>query len=347
MHAPDPVASVVVTGASGHLGGVLVRALLASGARVRAVYLGDDRALAGLDVERVVADVTDAEAVRRAVGGASLVLHLAAVISIDGGRGGLVDRVNVGGTRNVAAAARAEGVRMVHVSSIHAFRQEPVDVPLDETRTRVPPAGGHWPVYDRTKAAGERVVRAAIADGLDAVILHPTGIIGPEDHAPSRMGRIFLAVARRRMPAVVAGGFDWVDVRDVAAAILAAADPARGRRNESYLVAGNRRTVAQVTATAAAIAGVPAPRIVLPMALARLGAPPMTLLARVTHAEPLFTGESLLALRANHAIVGEKARRELGILPRPFAESVHDLYRWHRDAGNLPSGIVLREAAEG
>jgi dihydroflavonol-4-reductase len=339
--------AIVVTGASGHIGGNLVRTLVERGERVRAVVHRDDRALRGLDVERVSADVTDAAAVRNACKGASLIYHLAAYISIDGGHGGAVERVNVGGTANVAEAALAEGVRMVHVSSIHAMQQEPKHAPLDETRARVPWGDRRWPAYDQTKAEGERVVRRAIERGLDATILHPTGVIGPHDYAPSRLGLVFLQLYRRTLPSLIDGGFDWVDVRDVVHALIAASDPAKARCNESYLLTGAWKSVAEIAATASSITGVAPPRLATPMWLAQVGAPFMTAWARVTGAEPLYTHESLEALQSNRDMRSEKAKSELGFAPRPFERSVYETYLWHRDVGNLPADAALREPAAG
>src|SRR5690606_21168800 len=119
-----------------------------------------------------------------AFAGAERVYHLAGVISIDGDANGRVHRVNVEGTRHVARACLSAGVgRLVHVSSVHAFDMDPRDEVLDETRAQVADSPRHS-AYDRSKARGEREVRAAIAAGLDAVILNPTGIMGPVDHGP-------------------------------------------------------------------------------------------------------------------------------------------------------------------
>lgn len=297
--------------------------------------------LADLDIERFDGDVRDPDAMKKFVAGADTVYHLAAVISIVGGRGGLVDAVNVGGARNVGAAALAAGVpRFVHVCSVHAFDQAPLDEPLDETRARVEP--GTAPAYDVSKAAGEAEVRKLVEDGLDAVIVHPTGVIGPFDFAPSRMGHVFLDLYHRRLPALVEGGFDWVDVRDVCKGIVTAAD--KGRTNESYLLSGHYHPIEVVAKTAQSITGVDPPRLSSPMWLARVGAPFMELVAKVTGSEPLYTSESLCALRANDRIVHDKAAEELGYAPRPFEESVRDVYAWFASEGRLatpPEGLTL------
>jgi dihydroflavonol-4-reductase len=324
--------TVVVTGATGHVGANLVRMLLERGDAVRVLVRDRVAPIEGLELERIRGDVRDPDSLRRALAGADVVYHCAAVISIDGDRKGLVPAVNVGGARNVAEAALACGVRrMVHVSSVHAFESEPLDRPLDETRERV--SRRDRPAYDRSKAAGEAAVREVVAKGLDAVILHPTGVIGPCDHEPSRMGRVFLDLAHGRLPSLVDGGFDWVDVRDVARTAIAAAE--RGRTGESYLVSGNWHAVRELADMVEAIAGYRAPRIVAPMWLARIGAPAVVLAGRVLGKEPLYTSESLAALRANKRIVRTKAAKELDHVPRPTEETIADVYAWFERAGML------------
>ncbi len=327
--------SVVVTGAAGHLGANLVRALLHEGESVRVMVHENREPLEGLEVERVDGNVRDPDSLGRAFAGADVVYHLAGVISIDGDRGGAVREVNVEGAANAAEAALGAGVRrMVHVSSIHAFRMIPRDEPLDETRARVENVPGAHPAYDRSKAEGERRVRRVIENGLDCVIVHPSGVIGPMDFAPSRMGRVFLDLYHRKMPALIDGGFDFVDVRDVTRGMIAAAR--RGRTNESYLLSGHWTSVRELADLAQSATGVPAPRFTTPMWLARMAAPLATALGRIKGSEPLFTSESLGALRgSNRRIVRTKARDELGYEARPLSESVRDLYAWFASTGRI------------
>jgi dihydroflavonol-4-reductase len=335
---------VAVTGANGHVGANLVRALVARGHRVRAmVRQNDPEALRGLDVEQVHGDVRDPESLKRAFAGVEQLYHLAAQISIIGEMGGLVRATNVDGARNVGQAAMAAGVRrMVHMASVHAFQQEPVDQPLDETRTRV--TRGSAPAYDCSKAEGEAAIRALIAEGLDAVIVHPSAVIGPFDYRPSRVGQVFVDLYRRKLPSLLDGGFDWVDVRDVANTTIAAME--RGRTGESYLISGTWRPIAELAAIAQSVTGVAPPRWTSPMWLARVGAPFMEGWARLTKKEPLYTSESLNALRANRCYVRDKSERELGHRPRPTEATVRDVYQWFAQSGRLPSTLLQRiEAA--
>ncbi len=300
-------------------------------------------ALAGLAVELVRGDVRDPVSVRQALGDIDTVFHLAAMISIDGAHRGLVRATNVEGTRNVAEAALSAGVRrFVHVSSVHAFEQEPLDQPLDESRAKVSGAG--HPAYDLSKAAGEAVIREAIGHGLNAVIVNPTGIIGPFDYGPSAMGRVFLDLYRRKVPALVDGGFTWVDVRDVVAGCVAAAE--RGRTGENYLLPGHWLSVRGIAELAATVTGIAPPRMVMPMTLARIAAPFALAYARLGRQSPRFTGESLAALRGNRDVRGDKAEAELGYRPRPIAETVTDIYRWFGEAGFLPNGAAANAARD-
>jgi dihydroflavonol-4-reductase len=323
--------TVLVTGASGHVGGNLVRELLRRGRNVRVLVHRNEGGLTGLEVERFRGDVWQPDSLRPAFAGVDVLYHLAAVISIDGDRG-VVRRTNVEGVRNVMAAALESRVRrVVHMSSVHALMQEPLDAPIDESRARVALPG--YPAYDRSKAEGEAQVRVAIQAGLDAVLVNPTGIIGPCDYTPSRMGRVFLDLYQGRLPALIEGGFDWVDVRDVVAGALAAEE--RGRTGENYLLSGHWHSIVELAAMARQVTGVRAPSFACPMWLARMGAPFVAAYARFMGQEPLFTPESLHALRANRCISREKAGRELGYAARPARETVADVYAWFLAEGVL------------
>ncbi len=324
---------VAVTGGTGHVGGNLVRALLARGDTVRVMVRGEPSGLEGLEVEAVPGDVTRPDTLRAAFDGMEAVIHLAALISITGSQGGRVESVNVEGAGAAAEAALDAGVRRyVHFSSVHAFDHEPYDQPLDEGRAR---PGQTHPAYDRSKAAGEARVHAMVARGLEAMIVNPTGIIGPADPRPSRMGQVFLDLARRRMPALLEGGFDWVDVRDVVAGALGALE--HGRPGEGYLLSGHWQSIADLAGIAQDVTGVKGPALVSPMWLARVGAPFMTAFNALTGIEPLYTSEALHALRSNRDVRHDKAAAELGYSARPTRETVADLYAWFRETGRLSS----------
>jgi len=322
---------VAVTGAAGHIGANLVRELLRRGQRVRALVRSDTRALEGLALERVPGDTLEPASLDTLFRGAELVYHLAGRISIVGDQDGLVMRTNHLGTRNVVEAAlRAGARRLVHFSSIHALVQQPLDQPLDESR---PLAGEDTPAYDRSKAAGEREILAGVQRGLDAVMVNPTSVFGPEDHKPSLMGQVILDLVHRKFPALVAGGFDWVDVRDVVQGAMAAAE--RGRTGERYLLGGRWHSVRQLAEQVELASGVRQSRLVAPLWLARVGVPFVGAYSRIARRAPLFTKESLDALQGHRQILHDKASRELGYQPRPLADTVRDTIEWFRQAGRL------------
>jgi len=324
---------VALTGASGHIGGNLTRALLEQGRPLRALVRPDEiSSIADLSVEQIVGDVLDPAALDRTFAGADVVYHLAARISVTGDEDYELYRINVEGTRQVVQACLRAGVRrLVHFSSVHAYHQEPLDQPIDETRGPSDRDGVH--AYDRSKARGEAEVLAGVQRGLDAVIVNPGSVLGPHDYRPSAVGQVIINLCRRKVPALVAGGYDWVDVRDVVSGAMAAEQ--RGRCGEKYLLTGHYRTIREFADLVAQVSGVAAPRFVSPMWLARVGAPFATVAAKVAGKEPLFTSRSLHALRNHQHVSHAKATRDLGYQPRPLRETLSATYDWFRETGQL------------
>ena len=331
---------VAVTGAAGHIGANLVRLLLASGHEVRVLVHQDTRGIEGLDVERVPGDVRNVESLRELLAGAEVLYHLAGKRSLDGDQGGLVQEINVEGTRNVVTAALDnKGCRMVHVSAIHAFDLTP-GKPITESGRRA--SSARHSAYGRSKAVAEEQVRQGVERGLDAVILNPTLVIGPYDFGPSYMGRMLLLLQQRRLPALIEGGFHWLDARDLCQTMLVAAE--RGKRGENYILTGQYASLRELAQLSSAITEVPPPRVTTPQWVARLGAPFATLGARIFHRDPLFTTESLATLCAERRIPDTKARDALGHDPRPLRQTIEDTYLWFREAGFCPTlSTVNRE----
>jgi dihydroflavonol-4-reductase len=240
--------------------------------------------------------------------------------------------INAEGTRHVVDACRACGVqRLVHFSSIHALAAPPRDAVLDESflLCHAPNA----PLYDRSKAAAEQSVLTGVAQGLDAVIVNPTAVFGPGDYAPSPMGRFLIDLHNRRLPALVSGGFNWVDVRDVCDGAMAAAQ--RGRTGERYLLAGHYLSIRNLAALCAAITGIPAPRLTAPRAWGYLAVPFAGLAALLTGQPARWTAESLRALGSHQHVSSAKAARELAYQPRPLRDSLADTYAWFDAQGDL------------
>ncbi len=324
--------TVAVTGATGHVGANLVRALIDKGIPTRCVVHVNHRAIDGLDVEKFHGDLRDLDSLCRAFQGVDVVYHLAASISLSMADWSRLEEINVNGTRNVVEACRRAGVRrLIHFSSIHALEQEPLAVPVDEMRPLV--ESQRCPPYDRSKAAAEREVRRGIEQGLDAVIIYPTAVFGPYDYMPSFFGDALLAIARRRLPALVTGGFDWVDARDVVAGAMLAENKApAGAR---YLISGHWVSMCDIAAMIGEITGVNTDKFVCPLWLAHLGAPFIMGFSHLNRKRPLYTSVSLRALKSNRNISHERATRELGYQPRPFRETLADTLRWFAANGQL------------
>ena len=331
----------VVTGATGHVGNVLVRELVRRGQRVKAIVHPSEttEAIAGLDVEVVRADVRSFGSLLTAFAGADLVYHLAGIITISGGQARLLHEVNVLGARNVAQACLKAGVRrLVYTSSVHALEEPPHGVPLCETTEFRPDAlDGD---YAKSKARASIEIRKCGERGLDAVMAFPSGIIGPYDFRLSEMGHLFTDFARGRLKAYVDGAYDFVDVRDVVAGLILAAE--KGWRGEGYILSGERVSVKGLLTLLEQITGVRSKARRLPLRIARFAARFAPAYYRLRRAKPRFTSYSLRVLASNCLMSHAKAARELGYAPRPLRESVRDTIEWLVAAGRLrlkPSGV--------
>jgi dihydroflavonol-4-reductase len=302
------------------------------GRRVRGLVHKNRVGPKGLEIELVPADVCDPSSLRRAFDGAQVIYHLAARISLQQDNWPEVEAVNVTGTRNVVAACLDCGVqRLVHFSSIHAIEQEPLSSPLDETRP-LATSDEHLP-YDRSKALGELEVMLGMEQGLDAVIISPTALVGPYDYGPSYIGQALISLVRGRIPALVSGGFDWVDVRDVVAGALQAERVAES--GSRYLFSGHWHSVRELADLVGRLTGSHSPWITVPLSLAYRAAPLMSLLARLNGKQPVYNRASLRALRGHRRISHARATRDLGYHPRPFEVTIADTLDWFAQNGYL------------
>ncbi len=318
---------IVVTGAPGHLGNNLVRALVTRNLRVRCMVLAGESLLSlkGLGVEITEGDVRDINSLCKAFDGADVVYHLASVISLLPGYSRLLDEVNVKGARNVAEACLKTGVRrLVYASSIHALAEPPHGEVVDESMPCDPDR--ITMAYSRSKARGTLEIMEVVAKGLDGVIMLPTGMIGPNDFKPSETGRLILDYMAGRIPARVGGGYDFVDVRDVAEGHILAAE--KGRAGEKYILSGEWISLDDIMKEISMAANVSFPRYRVPVGLASAIAFALTSYSAMTGAKVLFNQDSISTLRSNSFISSEKARRELGYSCRPIRESIRDTVFW-------------------
>lgn len=319
----------LVTGATGLLGNNVVRRLLDTGHRVRVLAraTADNRPLAGLDIEMVEGDVRQREAVTRAVRGVDCVVHSAGYVHIGWTGLDAARAINVEGTRYVGEAARDAGAKLVHVSSIDALGLAPRDRPGDED---TPPVGGVKCPYVISKREAEQVVLQLVAEGLNASIVNPGFMIGPNDWKPSS-GRMLLQVARGWGLWAPLGTNCYCDVRDVADGILSAArQGAAGRR---YILAGETLSYFQAWRIFAEVTGGTPP--MFPAGpLIRIGAGLVCdVVGKLTGREPDVNSASTATSAQRRNFSSERARRELGYHMRPLRESAADAWRWFRANG--------------
>jgi dihydroflavonol-4-reductase len=319
---------IAVTGANGHVGSNLCKALLQKGYQVRVLTHTHTKAIQNLPIEFVHGDILDKKSSRFLLQDVDYCFHLAAFISIKGDPDGMVWRINAEGTKNIVEAAQEKKIkRLVHFSSIHAFQQHPLNEPLDENR---PLVGSEGFAYDISKAEGERTVIQATKHGLDAVILSPTAIIGPDDPEPGLIGKALLELYYKQIPALVPGGYNWVDVRDVVNGAINALT--MGRSGEKYLLAGTWHSLLDLSRMVESVTGAKTPQTVMPMWVAKLGLPFITFYSQIAGVEPLYTKESLkIIAEGSRLISNEKARRELNFTSRDLLETIRDAFAWFRE----------------
>lgn len=320
---------ILVTGATGHLGNVLVRELIAAGEKVRVLVRPGEslQSLQGMLIEVVVGDVLDRDAIGKAMQGIKTVFHLAGVIAIRPGMEDIMHRVNVEGTRNVAEIALESGIdRLIHVSSVHAFRREPHGIVMDENT----PLALDSPVgsYDRTKAEGTSAVLELVRQGLNAVIVCPSGIIGSHDYLDSEMGRTLSSFAARKINVLIDGAFDFVDVRDVAQGLILARE--KGISGEIYILSGSRVTIEKLHQMTLNAAGSRAPSLKIPVRLAMVAIAILQRFYNWLKIKSSYTVYSLQTLIDNSLFSSQKAFRDLGYRPRPLAEAISDFLTWHK-----------------
>lgn len=318
---------ILITGAAGHLGNVLVRELIAEGEKVRAlVYPGEPlKSLQGMLIEVIVGDVLDRELMNRAMQGVDTVFHLAGIIAIRPGMEELMQQVNVEGTRIVAEVALENKIRrFIHVSSVHAFKRESPNTLVDESTPLAldSPHGS----YDRTKAEGTKIVLDLVNRGLNAIVACPSGIIGLHDYTGSEMGKALISFASNKPDILVDGSYDFVDVRDVVSGLILARE--KGVTGEIYILSGAHASVENLCLMAQAATGTRSPKIMVPIRFAIFILGLFQGLVNWLKIKSRYTVYSLQTLLESSVFSSLKAKRELGYQARPLAEAIADFIKW-------------------
>lgn len=313
----------IITGAAGHLARAIISRLEETDCRIDGLILPGEPKDDSHKVTYHVGDVTDPlslEGIFEKADSETVVIHTAGIISIADKVSPAVYRVNVEGTDNIIRLCLSTGVkRLVYVSSVHAIPELPKGQVMSEISHF--DADSVWGGYAKTKAQATANVLASVEKGLDAVVVHPSGIIGPGDKGGNHVNQFIRDSITGKLPVGIKGGYDFVDVRDVAKGCIAAAH--MGRKGECYILSNKYYTVAQLLEYIRVLTG-GRKKLCVASWLVRLAVPFIVGYARLTGQRPLITNYSLSTLTGNSLFSCEKAARELGYTTRDMGETIKD-----------------------
>ncbi len=322
----------IVTGASGFLGNNIIRMLEHDdNAEVRAFVLNGESitSLNNLKCSIYYGDVTKADTLNSIFDGSGdaeiFVIHCAAVVYIKSKYNSRVYDVNVNGTKNIVDKVLEYNAKLIYVSSVHAIPEKSDGDLISEVSIFNP--DDVVGLYAKTKAEAARYVMDSVKDkGLNACIVHPSGILGPYDFSNSHLTALVSEIVRGKLPMCVKGGYDFVDVRDVAKGIIMACD--KGKKGECYIMSGEFVSIKKLADLVCDVVGKKRIKVVLPIMIAKIVAPFYEMYYNVKGKTPLFTKYSLYTLSSNSNFSNEKAKRELGFVTRDITDTVRDMVMW-------------------
>ena len=337
----------LLTGAAGFLGSNICLQLLEAGCKVRALVLPGDKSVKFIpkEVEVVFGDLTDAESLEPffAVpeGVRTAIIHCASMVTVDPQYSEKLMAVNVGGTRNIITKvlAHPECEKMVYVSSTGAIPEQPHGTRITEV-DKFTPCDPNKVVgaYSQSKATATQMVLDAVrVMGLKACVVHPSGILGPNDHAMGETSSTVLQIIKGEMPMGMQGSFNLCDVRDLAAGTIAAID--KGRVGECYILANETVTLKEMCEMLNAECDSKKIKFYLPLNLADKIAQGLEKQAAKTGKKPLMTTFSVYNLARNNEFDYSKAQRELGYTTRPYQETIRDEVQWMKDEGLIEGDV--------
>lgn len=322
----------IVTGASGFLGNNIIRMLEHDdNAEVRAFVLNGESitSLNNLKCSIYYGDVTKADTLNSIFDGSGdaeiFVIHCAAVVYIKSKYNSKVYDVNVNGTKNIVDKVLDYNAKLIYVSSVHAIPEKSDGNLISEVSIFNP--DDVVGLYAKTKAEAARYVMDSVKDkGLNACIVHPSGILGPYDFSNSHLTALVREIVRGKLPMCVKGGYDFVDVRDVAKGIIMACD--KGKMGECYIMSGEFVSIKKLADLVCDVVGKKRIKVVLPIMIAKIVAPFYEMYYNVKGKTPLFTKYSLYTLSSNSNFSNEKAKRDLGFVTRDITDTVRDMVMW-------------------
>ena len=322
----------IVTGASGFLGNNIIRMLEHDdNAEVRAFVLNGESisSLNNLKCSIYYGDVTKADTLNSVFDGCDgieiFAIHCAAVVYIKSKYNSKVYDVNVNGTKNIVDKVLEYNAKLIYVSSVHAIPEKSDGNLISEVSIFNP--DDVVGLYAKTKAEAARYVMDSVKDkGLNACIVHPSGILGPYDFSNSHLTALVREIVRGKLPMCVKGGYDFVDVRDVAKGIIMACD--KGKMGECYIMSGEFVSIKKLADLVCDVVGRKRIKVVLPIMIAKIVAPFYEMYYNVKGKTPLFTKYSLYTLSSNSNFSNEKAKRDLGFVTRDITDTVKDMVMW-------------------
>lgn len=325
----------LVTGAAGHLGSVVTAQLIQSGKAVRALVLPKEEHLPE-NAEIFYGDVSDVNSIKpffeNLKGRDPIVIHCAGIVSIATNVNSDVYNVNVTGTKNIVDLCILYDVsKLIYVSSVHAIPEQPEGVVITETTDFDPEkvVGA----YAKTKAEATAYVMEAAKQGLNVSYVHPSGITGPYDYGKGHLTTLVIDYYNHRLTSGVNGGYDFVDVRDVAKGIIATCD--KGRKGEGYILSNKYFTMQQILFMLHEITGKKEIRNILPLWFLKGTARLAELYYKILRQPPLFTSYSIYTLNTNAHFSHEKATKELGYETRDMKETLTDTVNWLKKIGKI------------
>lgn len=326
----------LLTGAAGFLGSNICLQLLEAGCKVRALVLPNDKSVKFIprDVEVVLGDLTDEASLEPFFtvpeGMKSVIIHCASMVTVDPAYSEKLMAVNVGGTRNIITKvlAHPECEKMVYVSSTGAIPELPHGTKISEV-DHFTPCDPKKVVgaYSQSKATATQMVLDSVrVMGLKACVVHPSGILGPNDHAIGETTGTLLQIIKGEMPMGMQGSFNLCDVRDLAAGTIAAVD--KGRVGECYILANEPVTLKEMCDMLHEECNAKQIKFYLPLNVADKLAQGLEKQAEKSGKKPLMTTFSVYNLARNNAFDYSKAQRELGYTTRSYQETIHDEVQW-------------------
>lgn len=329
----------IVTGANGFLGNNIIRELQKDNKNeIRALVLPGDKlkSLDGLKCKIYMGDVTKKETLNNIFDIEEnielYVIHCAAIVYIKTKYNQKVYDVNVNGTKNIIDKVLEKNAKLVYVSSVHAIPEKPHKETITEIKEFDPKkVEGE---YAKTKAETAKYVLNMVEKrGLNACIVHPSGIIGPNDFGSTHLTQLIIDFANKRLRACVKGGYDFVDVRDVANGVINACF--KGKKGECYILSNRYVEIKELLDVISEVSNGKKITSILPLWFAKLTAPLSELYYSILKEPPLYTKYSLYTLNSNSNFSNEKAKKELGYRNRDLKETVKDTLDWLKENNRI------------